>query len=67
MDRLGEGERQVRLGQDRLAIKNQQKKTETNGNYVRCFTHTRVFVAISHFHPGLNICGQGLEPHLPVG
>jgi len=25
MDRLGEGERQVRLGQDRLAIKKQRK------------------------------------------
>jgi hypothetical protein len=39
-DRLGEGERQVRLGQDRLAIKKQRKKMETSGKYVRCFTHT---------------------------
>jgi hypothetical protein len=42
MDRLGEGERQVRLGQDRLAMKKPAEKTEMSGNYVRCFTHTQV-------------------------
>jgi hypothetical protein len=41
MDRLGEGERQVRLGQDRLAIKKTAEKMEMSGNYIRCFTHTR--------------------------
>jgi hypothetical protein len=40
MDRLGEGERQVRLGQDRLAIKKPAEKMEMSENYVRCFTHT---------------------------
>jgi hypothetical protein len=52
MDRLGEGERQVRLGQDRLAIKKPaEKNTETSGNYVRCFTHTCFLSLCVNYYP----------------
>ena len=44
MDRLGEGERQVRLGQDRLAIK---KAAEKNGNERKLYT-------LFYPHPGEN-------------
>ncbi len=41
-NKLGEGERKVRLGQDSLpniAI----SVAETSGNYIRCFTRTLIF------------------------
>ncbi len=44
-DRLREGERQVRLGQDRLAIKKAAEKTEMSRNYIHCFTRTPNVIA----------------------
>ena len=44
-NKLGEGERKVRLGQDSLpniAI----SIAETSGNYIRCFTQTRILLNI---------------------
>ena len=55
-NKLGEGERKVRLGQDSLpniAISvaetsgNERKRAETSGNYIRCFTRT--LVLLKHF------------------
>jgi hypothetical protein len=41
-NKLGEGERKVRLGQDSLPNreKSHGKITESSGNYIRCFTRT---------------------------
>jgi hypothetical protein len=50
-NKLGEGEKKVRLGQDSLpniAI----SVAETSGNYIRCFTRTRLFVLDKSFQPG---------------
>jgi hypothetical protein len=41
-NKLGEGERKVRLGQDSLPNRENPcgKITESSGNYIRCFTRT---------------------------
>ena len=41
-NRLGEGERKVRLGQDSLPNIAISVVAESSGNYIRCFTRTRV-------------------------
>ncbi len=52
-NKLGEGERKVRLGEDSLpniAISG----TETSGNYIRCFTRTPAI----DFHASLIFAGK---------
>ncbi len=41
-NKLGEGERKVRLGQDSLSNRENPrgKITESSGNYIHCFTRT---------------------------
>ncbi len=48
-NKLGEGERKVRLGQDSLPNIAISVVAESSGNYIRCFTRTRLRAQVTNF------------------